>query len=151
MLDPKGRVAIVTGKPQHRPRHRRPPRTSGFRIAAAVRDPKSVDPAEDILVHRYDAERAEDAPAIVAATLARFGRIDALINAAGISSPRVPGRTRRDRARQHVARQRRARPPIRAALPSLREAGDGRVITSPAPGKRVANENFSYQSSPSSR
>jgi NAD(P)-dependent dehydrogenase (short-subunit alcohol dehydrogenase family) len=148
MLDPKGRVAIVTGASRGIGRAIAARlRASGFRIAAAVRDPKSVEPGEDILVHRYDAERAEDAPAIVAATLARFGRIDALINAAGISSPRVrldePDETALDSMwRVNVKGPLRL---IRAALPSLREAGEGRVINiASLSGKRVANENFSY-------
>jgi NAD(P)-dependent dehydrogenase (short-subunit alcohol dehydrogenase family) len=148
MLDPTGRVAMVSGASRgigkaiaDRLRAR------GFRISAGVRDPKSVAAADDVLVQRYDATRAEDAPAWVAATLARFGRIDALVNAAGISSPRVrldePDETSLDgMLLVNVKGPLRL---IRAALPHLKAAGEGRVINvASLSGKRVANENFGY-------
>jgi len=99
------------------------------------------------LAQRYDAERAEDATAWVAATMARFGRIDVLVNAAGISKPR----TRLDEEdetsldamwRVNVKGPLRL---VRAAMPHLRACGEGRVLNiASLSGKRVANENFAY-------
>jgi len=148
MLDPTGRVAMVTGASRGIGRAIAARlRARGFRISAAARDVKAVEAADDVLVHRYDAERAEDAPAWVEATMARFGRIDALVNAAGISGPRVrldePDETSLDGMfRVNVKGPLRL---IRAALPHLRAAGEGRVINiASLSGKRVANENFGY-------
>ena len=148
MLDPAGRIAMVSGASRGIGRAiAERLRRSGFRISAGARNPATIDAGPDGLVHRYDAERAEDASAWVAATLARFGRIDALVNAAGISSPRVrldePDETALDGMwRVNVKGPLRL---IRAALPHLRAAGEGRVVNiASLSGKRVANENFGY-------
>ncbi len=148
MLDPTGRVAMVSGASRgigkaiaERLRAR------GFRISAGVREPRSVAAADDVLVQRYDAERAEDAPAWVDATMARFGRIDALVNAAGISTPRVRLDDTDETALDGMWRVNVKGPLrlIRAALPHLRAGGSGRVVNiASLSGKRVANENFGY-------
>ena len=148
MLDPSNRVATVSGASRGIGRAiAERLRARGFRISAGVRTRSSVPEADDVMVHRYDAERAEDAPAWVGATMARFGRIDVLVNAAGISAPR----TRLDDAdetgidamwRINVKGPLRL---IRAALPHLRAGGEGRVVNiASLSGKRVANENFGY-------
>ena len=148
MLDPSNRVAMVSGASRGIGRAiAERLRARGFRISAGVRTRSSVPEADDVMVHRYDAERAEDAPAWVGATMARFGRIDVLVNAAGISAPR----TRLDDAdetgidamwRINVKGPLRL---IRAALPHLRAGGEGRVVNiASLSGKRVANENFGY-------
>lgn len=103
--------------------------------------------ADDVLVQRYDAERAEDAPAWVDATMQRFGRIDALVNAAGISSPRTQLDETDETSLDAMWRVNVKAPLrlIRAALPHLKAAGEGRLINiSSLSGKRVANENFGY-------
>ena len=148
MLDPKGRVAMVSGASRGIGRAiAERLRVRGFRVSAGVRNPASVAAADDVLVQRYDAERAEDARAWVDATMQRFGRIDALVNAAGISSPRT--RLTEDDEKSLDAMWRvNVKGPlrlIRAALPHLKAAGEGRVINvSSLSGKRVANENFGY-------
>ena len=148
MLDPKGRVAMVSGASRGIGRAiAERLRARGFRVSAGVRNPASVAAADDVLVQRYDAERAEDARAWVDATMQRFGRIDALVNAAGISSPRT--RLTEDDEKSLDAMWRvNVKGPlrlIRAALPHLKAAGEGRVINvSSLSGKRVANENFGY-------
>ena len=79
--------------------------------------------------------------------MARFGRIDVLVNAAGISAPRTrlddPDETGIDAMwRVNVKGPLRL---IRAALPHLRAGGEGRVVNiASLSGKRVANENFGY-------
>jgi len=148
MLDPKGRVAMVSGASRGIGRAiAERLRARGFRVSAGVRNPASVAADDDVLVLRYDAERAEDARAWVDATMQRFGRIDALVNAAGISSPRT--RLTEDDEKSLDAMWRvNVKGPlrlIRAALPHLKAAGEGRVINvSSLSGKRVANENFGY-------
>lgn len=148
MLDPANRVAMISGASRGIGRAIADRlRARGFRISAGVRTPSSMPEAEDVMVQRYDAERAEDAPAWVEATMARFGRIDVLVNAAGISTPRSrlddPDETGIDAMwRVNVKGPLRL---IRAALPHLREGGEGRVINiASLSGKRVANENFGY-------
>ncbi len=148
MLDPTGRVAMVSGASRGIGRAIAARlRARGYRISAGVRSPSSVEAADDVLVQTYDAERAEDAPAWVAATMARFGRIDALINAAGISTPRVRLDDADETALDGMWRVNVKGPLrlIRAALPHLRAGGEGRVINvASLSGKRVANENFGY-------
>jgi NAD(P)-dependent dehydrogenase (short-subunit alcohol dehydrogenase family) len=148
MLDARGRVAMVSGASRGIGRRiAEKLRASGFLVSAGVRDPRAVTGGDGLLVSRYDAERAEDASTWVAATVEMFGRVDALVNAAGISVPR----TRLDEAdetgldamwRVNVKGPLRL---IRAALPHLRASGTGRVVNiASLSGKRVANENFGY-------
>ena len=148
MLDPTGRVAMVSGASRGIGRAIAARlRARGYRISAGVRTPSSVEAGEDVLVQKYDAERAEDATAWVAATMARFGRIDALVNAAGISTPRVRLDDADETALDGMWRVNVKGPLrlIRAALPHLRACGEGRVINiASLSGKRVANENFGY-------
>ena len=122
-------------------------RARGFRISAGVRNPASVAAADEVMVQRYDAERAEDARAWVEATMQRFGRIDALVNAAGISAPRTRLDDTDESALDAMWRVNVKGPLrlIRAALAHLKAGGEGRVINiSSLSGKRVANENFGY-------
>lgn len=148
MLDPTGRVAMVSGASRGIGRAIAARlRARGYRISAGVRTTSSVEAADDVLVNKYDAERAEDAPAWVAATMARFGRIDALVNAAGISTPRVRLDDADETALDGMWRVNVKGPLrlIRAALPHLRAGAEGRVINiASLSGKRVANENFGY-------
>ena len=148
MLDPANRVAMISGASRGIGRAiAERLRARGFRISAGVRTLSSVPEAHDVMTQRYDAERAEDAPAWVEATMARFGRIDVLVNAAGISAPRTrlddPDETGIDAMwRVNVKGPLRL---IRAALPHLRAGGEGRVVNiASLSGKRVANENFGY-------
>jgi NAD(P)-dependent dehydrogenase (short-subunit alcohol dehydrogenase family) len=122
----------------------------GFLVSAGVRNPGSLAGHDRLLVQRYDAESETDPGAWVAATLARFGRIDALVNAAGVSTPRTPlddpDETGLDAMwRVNVKGPLRL---IRAALPQLRASGTGRVVNiASLSGKRVANANFGYSMS----
>ena len=87
MLDPKGRVAMVSGASRGIGRRiMERLLASGWQVSAGVRTPSGVAAAEGLLVHSYSAESAADAKGWAAATMARFGRIDALVNAAGIQT-----------------------------------------------------------------
>ncbi len=59
----------------------------GWRLSLGIREPERVAAAlsaPDALLHRYDALDPASESAWVAATAARFGRIDAVVNNAGI-------------------------------------------------------------------
>jgi NAD(P)-dependent dehydrogenase (short-subunit alcohol dehydrogenase family) len=103
----------------------------GYRLSLGVRQPRRFDPAgfdpERLLVHGFDA--LEPASDWVAATAARFGRIDALINNAGVL--RVVDFATGDDAALDELWAVNVKAPfrlIRAALPHLSEAGNGRII-----------------------
>ncbi len=66
-----------------------------YALSLGARDPASIELAgEAVLSHRHDATDAASNEAWVAATVARFGRIDGLVNNAGVAlaqSRRAPG------------------------------------------------------------
>lgn len=118
----------------------------GFRVSAGVRA-SNLTQSDRLLVHRYDAESLESAQAWRDATLARFGALHGLVNAAGVS---LPGSTLADAAEDaldamwliNVKAPLRL---IRLLLPALQQGGDGRVVNvSSLSGKRVANANVGY-------
>lgn len=117
----------------------------GFSVSAGMRAP-SPSAHENLLVHRYDATEAGTEDAWVAATVARFGRVDALVNAAGIVGPWTL-----DMADETVLDRLWAvnvKGPLRltrAAWPHLEAAGHGRVVNiASLSGKRVKNDNVGY-------
>jgi NAD(P)-dependent dehydrogenase (short-subunit alcohol dehydrogenase family) len=105
----------------------------GYRLSLGVRlstrfDAAGFDP-ERILVHRFDALEPASATDWVAATAARFGRIDALINNAGIL--RAIDFETGDEAVLDEVWAVNVKAPfrlIRHALPHLAQAGNGRII-----------------------
>lgn len=56
----------------------------GWRLSLGVREPERVVSAPGELIHRYEALDPANEAAWVAATAGRFGRIDAIVNNAGI-------------------------------------------------------------------
>src|ERR1700737_336525 len=102
---------------------------SGFRVSAGLRDPSRLRGSEKLMTHRYDAEDAESPISWVKATVARWGGVDAIVNAAGIN-PKVlvsdEGEDElEDMWRINVKGPLRI---IRAALPHLAVCGHGRVV-----------------------
>lgn len=147
MLDPKGRVAMVSGASRGIGRRiMERLLAAGWQVSAGVRTPSGIPAADGLLTHRYSAESAADAKAWAAATMARFGRIDALVNAAGIS--RASPLDDDDEAAIDAMWEVNVKGPlraIRAALPHLRASGTGRVLNiASLSGKRVTNANFGY-------
>jgi NAD(P)-dependent dehydrogenase (short-subunit alcohol dehydrogenase family) len=59
--------------------------TAGCMVSARVRDAARLPSHPALTHHRYDAASSADTEAWAAATIARYGRIDALVNAAGIN------------------------------------------------------------------
>ena len=50
----------------------------------------ALQPGQRVLTHRVDVSEVEDVQAVVAATVAGFGRIDVLVNNAGVYGPKGP-------------------------------------------------------------
>lgn len=147
MLDPAGRVVIVSGAARGIGREiARRLLGSGWQVSAGVRDPSRIEPATALFAHRYEAEEAGSAEAWVAATMARFGRLDAVVNAAGIN-PKARLLDEDESAHDRMWRVNVKGPMrvIRAAWPHLAAGGEGRVVNiASLSGKRVANENLGY-------
>ncbi|WP_417741028.1 SDR family NAD(P)-dependent oxidoreductase [Salipiger sp.] len=129
----------------------------GYALSLGLRDPDSLPESlarYDPLVVPYDASKPEDARAFVAATEARFGRIDALVNNAGIAGPLelMPDKPQPDDEMEEMLDALLSiniKAPFRltrAALPALCRSGSGRVIVlASASGKRVLGLNAGYQ------
>lgn len=118
---------------------------SGFTVSGGMRRPDPAMAGERLMAHRYDAEEAGSAEAWVAATMARFGRVDAVVNAAGIN-PKVRISDDEEDLLDEMWRVNVKGPlrVIRAALPHLEASGSGRVINlGSLSGKRVAS-NVGY-------
>jgi NAD(P)-dependent dehydrogenase (short-subunit alcohol dehydrogenase family) len=148
MLSSEGRVALVSGAARGIGREtveallRR-----GWRVSAGVRgDRRGLAESDRLMLHRYDAEDPASPGAWVAATLARFGALHGLVNAAGINSRATVADE--DEAALDALWLVNVKAPmrlIRAALPALRQCGEGRVVNvASLSGKRVANENVGY-------
>lgn len=146
MLQEAGRVIMVSGASRGLGRAiAERLQTAGFTVAAGVRNTASLTEATRFSVDRYDAEEEGAAEAWVASVMARYGRIDALINCAGIN-PRVrvldEGEESLDRMwRINVKGPLRA---SRAALPHLIASGQGRVINVASLAGRRVGSNVGY-------
>jgi NAD(P)-dependent dehydrogenase (short-subunit alcohol dehydrogenase family) len=147
MLDPVGRVVMVSGAARGIGREvLRRLHGSGWLVSAGVRAAARLAAGPDLLIHRYEAEEAGSAEAWAAATLARFGRIDAVVNAAGIN-PMARLLDAEETAHDAMWQVNVKGPMrvIRAAWPHLMACGEGRVVNiASLSGKRVANENIGY-------
>jgi NAD(P)-dependent dehydrogenase (short-subunit alcohol dehydrogenase family) len=150
MLEPAGRVVMVSGASRGIGAAVVAQLIAdGFSVSAGMRTP-TPSAHENLLVQHYEATDAATAKAWVAATVARFGRIDALVNAAGINP--VFELLDEDETNADAMWQVNAKAPlrvIRAAWPHLVSAGHGRVVTiASLSGKRVgASTNVGYQMS----
>ncbi len=147
MLNPNGRVVMISGATRGIGRAIMDRLlAAGCLVCAGVRDPGRLPEHPGLSHARYDAAGPDGAASWVAATVERYGRVDALVNAAGIN-PR--GRLLdADDAPFEACWTVNSMAPmraIRAAWPHLVASGAGRVVTiSSLSGKRVRNENLSY-------
>ncbi len=149
MIDPDGRVILVSGANRGIGRAiAQSLHAKGYTISAGARDPgKLADLAGDrVMTHRYDAaDRATDT-AWVEATMARFGRIDGLVNNAGTSN--TFSIEAGDEADLDALLAVNVKGPLfltRAALPHLKASGQGRIVNvGSLSGKRVRNDNVAY-------
>lgn len=147
MLDPIGRVAMVSGASRGIGRAVLVRlEAAGYAVSAGLRDPNGLPASESRLVARYEAAEIGSAEAWVAATIERFGRIDVLVNAAGIN-PKAALLDPDEHALDALWTVNAKGPMrvIRAAWPHLVASGEGRVVNlASLSGKRVRNENVGY-------
>ena len=153
MLEPQGRVILISGATRGiglavaQVLH-----TKGYTLSLGARDPaelapviKTMDPGR-VMAARYDASEWTCHEQWVDATIARFGRIDGLVNNAGISVP-MTIRTANEKGLDEIWAVNCKAPlnMIRCTLPHLEASGAGRVINiASLSGKRVANDHVAY-------
>lgn len=146
MLEGKGRVVMVSGASRglglavaDRLLD------AGFTVAAGARNPASIPAREGLSAHRYDAEEDGSAEAWVATTVEKHGRIDALVNCAGIN-PKVQVMDEGEESLDRMWRVN-VKGPLRvtrAALPHLIETRQGRVINVASLAGRRVGSNVGY-------
>ncbi len=147
MLTPAGRVVMVSGAGRgigHATVQRL--LAAGCIVSAGVRDPAGLPPQPNLSVHRYDAAQPASAAAWLAATAAAQGRVDALVNAAGVNTrgTLLGGEEAAFEACWSINASG-PRRLIRAAWPYLAASGSGRVVNvASLSGKRVRNDNLAY-------
>lgn len=146
MLKTEGRVVMISGASRGIGRAVADRLlTAGYKVSGGMRKPNQSSAGDAMMVHRYDAEEVGSAEDWVAATVARFGRIDAIVNAAGIN-PKVCVKDENEDLLDDMWRVNVKGPlrVIRAALPYLEKSGTGRVVNlGSLSGKRVAS-NVGY-------
>jgi NAD(P)-dependent dehydrogenase (short-subunit alcohol dehydrogenase family) len=124
----------------------------GYRLSLGARHPRKLGTwadREDVRVFDYDVVRAGAEYSWVEGTLSAFGRIDALINCAGIlRSVTFDEGGEEDLSELFEVNVKGPFRLIRAALPALCKSGQGRVVNiASLSGKRVRNLNVGYQMS----
>jgi NAD(P)-dependent dehydrogenase (short-subunit alcohol dehydrogenase family) len=126
---------------------------AGWRLSLGVRRPEALPddlrPAAGLTAHRYDALDADAGPRWVAEAVAAHGRIDALVNNAGIvRQVGLEEGSEADLDEMFAVNVKAPFRVIRAALPHLKSAGAGRVVNlASLSGKRVLGLNAGYQMS----
>lgn len=147
MLDAAGRVVMVSGASRGIGRALVDRLVaSGFHVSAGVRDARGLVGSDRLLVQRYDAESVDSAEAWVAATVARFGALHGLVNAAGVN-PKFSVTDADETALDQLWAVN-VKGPLRLsrlALPHLKACGTGRLVNvASLSGKRVPNPNAGY-------
>ncbi len=153
MIESSGRVVLISGASRgigqaialslH---------AKGYAISAGARDVAALERAlapiagDRLLCARYEAGDRASHTAWVEATVAAFGRLDALVNNAGTSNTfSVEQGEEADLDALWTANVKGPLFMTRACLPHLRASGTGRIINvSSLSGKRVRNDNVAY-------
>lgn len=153
MLAPEGRVILVSGANRGIGRAiAEALYEAGYTLSLGARDPGTFDAmtnawdSDRLLKARYDAEDQATHRQWVADTAARFGRIDGLVNNAGVAM-RVTVEDEKDEALDLMWAVNVKAPlsMIREALPHLRRCGTGRVVNvASIAGKAVYNDSVGY-------
>jgi len=153
MLTPDGRVIMISGANRgigfavaHRLHE------AGYTLSLGARDPDSLAKVTEgwdtarVLAAQYDAEDQETHRQWVAATIDRFGRIDSLVNNAGIAaSVSVEDENDEVLDRMWAVNVKGPLSMTRSALPHLRRSGAGRVINvASLAGKAVYGSGIGY-------
>lgn len=153
MLDPAGRVVMITGASRGIGlAAAKVLLAKGYSVSAGARRPETIGealpdaPADRLLTARYDAHDRATFQAWIDATLAKFGRIDALVNNAGTSNRFSVEEGEESELDELVNIN--IKGPLymtRLAMPHLRKAGSGRIVNvASLSGKRVKNDNVAY-------
>jgi NAD(P)-dependent dehydrogenase (short-subunit alcohol dehydrogenase family) len=147
MLNPEGRVVMISGATGGIGRAvLERLLVAGYTVSAGVRDVGRLPANPALSAHAYEATSIGAAEAWVAATMARHGRIDALVNAAGINPRGMlldPDEAPFDR--MWAVNAKGPMRIIRAAWPHLAAGGQGRVVNlASLSGTRVRNDNLGY-------
>jgi len=125
----------------------------GYRLSVGVRDPASLDLSgleDKVLPCRWDATKAADSPAWVAATTAHFGQVDGLVLNAGVMHPvSIEDDLEPELDQMWDVNFKGPLRLIRAALPVLKTCGHGRIINIVSlSGVRVMSaDNLGYSAS----
>ncbi len=146
MLESQGRVVMVSGANRGIGRAiAEACRARGYKLSLGVRKPETIAEllGDDVLVHEYDAERPATATAWTKATLARYGRLDGLVNNAGVYlTARIEDGEEADFDRLWAVNVKGPLKLIQLALPHLKEAGHGRIVNLISlAGKRVPSDD----------
>lgn len=153
MLSPEGRVIMISGANRGiglaiaRALHGK-----GYSLSLGARDGAALEAATAdfepgrVARHAYEARDRAAAAAWTEATAAQFGRIDGLVNAAGILLPAGLEEDVEERYNELWAVN--VMGPLaltRLVLPHVRAAGSGRIVNlASLSGKRVAGANTGY-------
>ena len=153
MLKPEGRVVMVSGASRGIGLAIvRKLLTAGYSVSAGARDPQALAetlsdaPQERLVCARYDAADRATHATWLDATLARFSRLDALVNNAGTSNTfSIEDGEEEDLDALWAINVKGPLFLTRICLPHLKACGSGRVINvASLSGKRVRNENIAY-------
>lgn len=156
MLDPKDRVVLVSGASRGIgaaiARHLL---GQGYRVSLGARTPARLAALtagfapEQVHHARYEAEDRASHEGWVAAVMARFGRIDGLVNNAGIGvAGTIETVSEADLDRIYAVNVKAPLHMIKLCLPALRASGTGRIVNiASLSGKRVKNDNVAYSMS----
>ena len=151
MLNPEGRVIMVSGASRGIGRAVAERLTqSGFKVSAGLRSAGAAPKIPGLRAYHYDATHHDSATSWVAETLRDFGRIDGLVNSAGISI-RLPlidsdqSELFGTMDQMMLVNLKAPMALIRAAWPHLISCGEGRVVNiSSLSGKRIRTEYIAY-------
>jgi len=148
MLEPEGRVIMVSGASRGIGRavagHLL---ARGYSVSAGMRDPEAFDlEGPRLMTARYDATDRASHASWLETTLDRFGRLDGLVNNAGIAARFTIDAG--DEADLDALIGVNVKGPLfltRICLPHLRASGAGRIVNvASLSGKRVRNDNIGY-------
>ncbi|MEM7170795.1 MAG: SDR family NAD(P)-dependent oxidoreductase [Pseudomonadota bacterium] len=153
MLEPKGRVVMISGAARGIGLAvAQQLRNAGYSLSLGAREQTALEDAfgssvgPTLSLHPYDADEPAGAQAWVEATLSSHGRIDGLVNNAGIF--RKYQLESGDEADLDAMWRVNVKGPlalIRQAWPHLKAAGSGRVINlASMSGKRIAGVSLGY-------
>lgn len=120
----------------------------GYNVSAGMRDPGALDDlaGQNLMTARFEATDRDSHAQWLDATLHRFGRLDGLVNNAGIADRFTIDAG--DEADLDALIAVNVKAPLfltRICLPHLRASGAGRIVNvASLSGKRVRNDNIGY-------